>query len=82
MVAEVTAPDPLTGLVRVSGEALDGSYVSCLNEDSAAGVIVQADDRGRYSLDIAAEVGDSLSIWQHLGTERGPYQHVQVPAPR
>ena len=60
--------------------ALDDAFVSCLNERTERGVIVRATSEGTYELRIAAEIGDDLSVWQHVGTERSPAEHEIVPA--
>lgn len=60
------------GTVTVSGDALENAYVSCLNTRLDSGVIVRANDSGHYELTIAAQGGDTLSVWQHIGTDTGP----------
>lgn len=68
LVSELSAD----GTVMVTGDALPDAYVSCLNARLDEGVIVRADENGHYGLEIAAAVGDTLSIWQHIGTDTGP----------
>ena len=78
--ALVSAPDS-EGWVTVTGEVLEDAFVFVYNEDMAAGVIVQADATGAFAVQIQAAPYDSLTIWQRLGTDRGPDLHVQVPPP-
>jgi len=73
-----TSPDPATGLVVVTGEVLPEAYVSCLNVRSEAGLIVRADATGRFRLEIAAQTGDSLLVWQQRGNDFGPYVELCV----
>ncbi|MBK8173619.1 MAG: hypothetical protein IPK60_25230 [Sandaracinaceae bacterium] len=60
------------GTVTVSGDVLENAYVSCLNARLDLGVITRANASGRYELTIQAAAGDTLSIWQHIGTDTGP----------
>jgi hypothetical protein len=73
-----TSPDPTTGLVVVTGEVLPDAYVSCLNPRIETGVIVRADAAGRFRLEIAAQVGDSLLVWQQRGNDFGPYAELCI----
>lgn len=68
LVSELSAE----GTVTVTGDALPDAYVSCLNARTDDGVIVRTDGNGHYALEIAAAAGDTLSIWQHIGTDTGP----------
>ena len=74
----LSSPDPLTGLVTISGEALPGAFVSCVNARLESGVIVRADGAGRFGLQIAAQAGDLLLVWQERGDDRGPYVELCV----
>ncbi len=76
-----TAPDA-DGIVTISGDALEGSYVSALNERTDRGVIGVADDMGHFELQLGAEPGDTIDVWQHVDADRGPSVFVMVPAPR
>ncbi len=78
--ALVSPPDG-SGLVTVSGDALPGAYVLCVNERTNDGVIDTADDDGHFSLTLEADTGDTLLIWQQVGTDRGPTQNLVVPSP-
>ena len=74
----LTSPDPVTGLVTVSGEALPGAFVSCVNVRLESGVIVRSDAAGVFSLQITAQTGDSLLVWQEMDSNRGPYTELCV----
>lgn len=74
----VSSPDPVTGLVTISGEALPGAFVSAVNLRLESGVIVRADDAGRFSLEIAAQAGDSILVWQQVDNDRGPFREVCI----
>ena len=74
----LTSPDPVTGLVTVSGEALPGAFVSCVNVRLESGVIVRSDAAGTFSLQITAQTGDSLLVWREKDSNRGPYTELCV----
>jgi len=74
----VSSPDPVTGLVTISGEALPGALVSAVNVRLESGVIVRANDAGRFSLQIAAQAGDSIVVWQQIDNDRGPFREVCI----
>jgi len=76
--ALVEAPDAM-GLVTVTGDVLPDAFVFCFNERTSQGVIVTADDTGRFSLQIGGQSGDDLSVWQRRGTDRGPDVSYTVP---
>lgn len=80
LALSTSAPDPMTGLVTVTGSALPDAYVFVLNPQTESGVIGMADMDGNYSIQIEAEIGDYLTIWQRLGSEDGPPIEVEVPA--
>jgi hypothetical protein len=77
-VATVGAPS-LQGLVRVEGQANDDAYVTVFNEATNDGEIQQADGEGHYAIDIAAEAGDRLLIWQELDGVPGERSSQIVP---
>lgn len=80
-VALSTPPDA-DGIVTVDGDALEGAFVSCLNEDTERGVIVRADaTTGAFVLRLEASPGDLLTVFQAIDTDRGPAIHLVVPAP-
>jgi hypothetical protein len=80
--ALVEAPPDAMGLVTVTGSARPGAFVGCLNQRTEDGVIVRADvTSGAYTLRIAAEIDDTLSLWQFEGTSPGGEQtDVVVPS--
>lgn len=79
--ALVEGPPDAEGFVVVSGEARPGAFVGCLNERTEIGVIVRAEvTSGRYTLRVAAESLDVLTLWQFEGTEPGGQRReVVVP---
>lgn len=78
--ALVEAPDP-QGLVLVTGDSSAEAYIFVLNEDQDAGVIGRADLGGRYEVRLRGEPGDTLTVWQMVGSDRGTPIQRQVPAP-
>lgn len=77
--AALTIGAPVDGLVTVSGEVLPDAWVYCVNLDTEVGVIVRADEMGTFTLQIPAESGQYLSLWQEAGVERGPPADLRVP---
>jgi len=77
-VASVSAPN-LQGLVRVEGQANEDAFVTVFNEDTNDGAIRRAEPDGHYAIDIAAEVGDRLVIWQELDGVPGERSTQTVP---
>lgn len=73
-------PDPMTGLVTVTGSALPDTYIFVLNQQTESGVIGMADMDGNFSIQIEAEIGDYLTVWQRMGSEDGPTIEIEVPA--
>jgi hypothetical protein len=80
-LATVDLPDE-RGLALVRGEAEAKSYVSVLNERTASGKITQADDEGTWEVEIEAQSGDPLTIWQEVDGETSEQKHTFVPFPR
>lgn len=76
----LSAPDA-SGMVEVRGAVLADALVLCFNERSEVGVIVRAESDGRFTLRIAAESDDDLSVWQQIGTDQGPQVQRTVPRP-
>lgn len=74
----VSPIDPVTGLVTVAGEALPGAFVSCINVRLSSGVIVRADAGGLFSLQIEAQAGDALQVWQQIDGQSGPIRDLCV----
>lgn len=81
--ALVEAPPGPDGTVLVQGNARPGVFVACLNERTEEGAIVRADvTTGDYAIRIAAEVDDTLTLWQFEASSPGGQQtRVVVPAP-
>lgn len=68
-----------SGLSRVSGDAIPGAFVGCLNLRTEEGVIVRAPDSGQYELFIPAVIGDDLDVWQFdSSAPGGEVRHVMV----
>jgi hypothetical protein len=67
-------------MVTVEGRVNDDAYVACLNERTESGVITKSGAEGFFNLRIAAQVDDSLTLWQIIGQERGPYRSYDVPS--
>jgi len=80
-VVDVGSPNS-QGLVEVRGDVLPQAYVSVFNERTSAGVIVRADDEGAFEAEIAAEVGDTLTVWAEIDGELSERTRRSVPAPR
>ena len=77
--ALTSAPDG-TGLVTLSISAVaPGAFVSAFNLDTMSGVIGVADDAGTLSLQIPASIGDTIEIWQRVGTRSGEPVDLVVP---
>lgn len=76
-----SAPDA-AGIVTITGSgAIEGAMVLAYNERLETGSIGVADDMGDFSLQLAAEVGDSITVWQRVGTDSGQLLEIIVPAP-
>lgn len=80
-LATVDVPDE-RGIALVQGEAEAKSYISVLNERTASGKITQADDEGTWKVEIEAQSGDPLTIWQEVDGETSEQKHAFVPFPR
>ncbi|MAQ17568.1 MAG: hypothetical protein CMN30_22570 [Sandaracinus sp.] len=76
-----SAPDD-EGMVTIEGRnAVEGAMVSAFNERLEVGTIGVADDLGEFTLRLPAESGDSLSVWQSVGVQRGEILTIRVPDP-
>ena len=73
-----SAPDAM-GRVTVTGRVNPDAYVFALDEDRGDGVIVSADSTGVYSATLLASSGDTITIWQMVGTNTGQLTSVIVP---
>jgi hypothetical protein len=79
-IAVAGAPNA-QGLVLVTGRVNDEAYVSVMNERTKMGVFEEADELGYYEVEIAAVVGDRLTVWQERDGLEGERALVVVPAP-
>jgi hypothetical protein len=77
-VGSLTGPDA-SGFVTVSGEANPDAFVFLLNEETSSGVIGHAMPSGHYDLRVMASSGDSLTLWQMVGSETGQLVTRVVP---
>ncbi len=69
------------GFVTISGMgAIEGAMVSAYNEQLEVGVIGVADDLGGYTLQIRADIGNTIVVWQRIGTETSGLVTVIVPS--
>ncbi|MEZ4251434.1 MAG: hypothetical protein R3B99_24750 [Polyangiales bacterium] len=77
--ALTSAPDEM-GVVTITGNgAIEGALVSAYNERTGRGVIETADDRGEFVLRIEGQTGDSILVWQRVGTQSGQILSLAVP---
>jgi hypothetical protein len=80
-VLSVSAPDA-SGLVSVTGYALEGAAVGVVNDATLIGVITSNDTPGcartcMFHATVAAKSGDNLRVWQFFDIEGG--QDAPVP---
>ena len=78
--ALVSAPDT-SGTVQLTGDALGDAYVLALNLDTDQGVIGRADPAGRYALELQADSGHTIEVWQMTASDGGQHATVVVPTP-
>lgn len=78
--ALVSAPDE-GGIATVTGMGRPSAVVMVFNENSELGVIVVADDAGNYVARIHASGGDTLTMWQMVGSQTSPLLSREVPFP-
>lgn len=77
--ALTSAPDE-DGVVTITGNgAIEGALVSAYNERTGRGVIETADDAGAFVLRLEAQTGDSILVWQRVGTQSGQVLSLGVP---
>jgi hypothetical protein len=77
--ALTSAPDE-AGVVTITGNgAIEGALVSAYNERTERGVIETADDTGSFVLRLEAQTGDSILVWQRVGTQSGQVLSLGVP---
>jgi hypothetical protein len=78
-VGALSSPD-VDGYVTVDGIADPEAYVFLLNEETSSGVIGHAMPvSGAFSLRVQASSGDTLTLWQMLGSETGQLVSRVVP---
>ncbi len=78
--ALVSAPDG-SGNVTISGMGRPHAIVMVFNENTERGVIVTADPIGNYTVQIAANGGEILTLWQMVGTQTSQLLSREVPFP-
>lgn len=76
--ALVSAPDE-DGFVEVSGVSRPLAIVMGFNEDRRAGVIAEAGEDGAYSLRIQASIGETITVWQMVGSDTSQLVSRVVP---
>lgn len=78
----LSTPPDADGFVTIEGTAaIEGAIVSAFNERLGEGVIGEADDLGDFELRLRAAAGDSIAVWQTVGSDRGEILTVRVPNP-
>ena len=77
---DVTSPDA-AGFVRITGSVQSDAVVFAENLRTGRITGQTTDETGDYDLEIAARVGDRLSIWYTIGTIESPPTDVSVPEP-
>ena len=79
-VALVQGPPDAEGMVTVLGEgAIEGAQVFAFEERTMTGVIGTANDLGQFELRLAAESGDTILVWQRVGTQTSELIQILVP---
>ena len=80
-LAVASSPDA-SGIVTIRGEgAVAGALVAAYNEELGAGVIGQAQPDGTFELRLMAAPGDSITVWQRVGTDTSGLLSLVVPEP-
>ncbi len=76
-----SAPDA-DGFVTVTGDgAIEGAMVLAYNQRLETGVIGTVSDLGTFELRLEADVGDSILVWQRIGTDASRFVEILVPRP-
>lgn len=75
---DVSSPDA-AGFVRITGSVQSDSVVFAENKRTGRITGQTTDETGDYDLELAARVGDRLSIWYTVGTIESPPVDVTVP---
>lgn len=71
-----------SGIVTIRGEgAIAGALVAAYNEELGAGVIGEAEADGSFELQLTAAPGDSITVWQRVGTDTSGLLSLVVPEP-
>ncbi len=78
-VASVGSPS-LQGLVTVEGQANEEAWVTVLNTTTETGKIGRADKVGHFVIQIEAEAGDKLDVFQEVDGISGEHVEHIVPA--
>jgi hypothetical protein len=78
--ALVSTPDE-SGNVTITGMGRPNAVVMVFNESTERGVIVVADGVGNYTARIEASGGETLTIWQMVGTDTSQLLSRTVPLP-
>lgn len=80
-LAVSSSPDA-DGIITIRGEgALPSALVAAYNEEIGAGVIGQAEADGSFELQLMGAPGDSITVWQRVGTETSGLLSIIVPEP-
>lgn len=74
----MTAPDE-AGMITISGRVNSGARALVQNQRTSDIVGKRTDDTGRFRVEMEAEVGDQLIIWQSLDTYESDIVEVIVP---
>ena len=76
-----SAPDA-DGLVTITGAgAIEGGMVLAYNETLGVGVIGTVTDMGTFELRLRGGIGDSILVWQRVGTDASRFVEIVVPSP-
>ncbi len=75
-----SAPD-VDGFVTVTGAgAIEGAMILAYNQRLEVGVIGAVTDLGTFELRLSGEVGDSILVWQRVGTDASRFVEILVPS--
>lgn len=77
-VEPLSAPDA-TGMVTVEGQATEDAMVFTYNEDLENGVITSADGTGAFLARVEGQSGDTITVWQRVGTDDSEPTSQTVP---
>ena len=68
------------GVVTVEGVARGGAIVMAFNEERRQGVIGEAGDDGMYTLRVEASIGETITVWQMVGSDTSQLLSRTVPS--